>query len=147
MSPTKAVRLTEAHLDDVAGLEQLSFGEPWSKTALSLLTGEEALGFVCLEDGRAVAYGGMMLAPDEAQVTNIATHPDFRRRGLAREVTGALIREAQQRGLEQIVLEVRASNEGAIALYRALGFEQVGVRRRFYRAPTEDALVMIKRLI
>ena len=62
MSPTKAVRLTEAHLDDVAGLEQLSFGEPWSKTALSLLTGEEALGFVCLEDGRAVAYGGMMLA-------------------------------------------------------------------------------------
>lgn len=147
MSAVRAVRMTADHLGDVAELERLCFGEPWSEKALTLLTGEEALGFVCLEDGHAVAYGGMMLAPDEAQVTNIATHPDYRRRGLAREVTEALICEAQRRGLEQIVLEVRASNEGAIALYHMLGFEQVGIRRRFYRAPIEDALVMIKRLI
>lgn len=146
MSLPIAIRLSAEHLRDVAEIETLCFEEPWSENALRLLLGEQGEGAVCLCNGRAVAYGGMILAPDEAQITNIATHPAHRRRGYANAVVRALIESARQRGLLQIVLEVRASNQGAVALYGALGFEACGVRKKFYRKPTEDALVMIKRL-
>ena len=140
----KAVRMTEAHLADAAQLERLCFGEPWSENALRLLLGADACGFaVCSEDGRAVAYGGMLIVPDEGQVTNVAVRPDFRRRGLGALIVEAFIREARERGLEQISLEVRASNEAAIGLYRRFGFYAAGMRRRFYRNPSEDAIVML----
>lgn len=135
------------HLDGVAELERLCFGEPWSIHALELLLTPEATGAVCLLEGRVVAYGGMLFAPGEGQITNVAVHPDFRRRGCAGAVLRALIAEASEReDCEQISLEVRESNGAAIALYRQNGFLTVGRRRRFYRNPVEDALVMIKNL-
>ena len=141
----KTLPVERAHLAGIARLETLCFGEPWSENALELLLTEMALGVTLVsEDGEVLAYGGMLLAPDEGQITNIAVHPDCRRKGYGRAVTEALIREAEQRGLSQISLEVRASNEAAINLYRLLGFEVAGVRKRFYRNPSEDALVMIK---
>ena len=91
-----------------------------------------------------MAYGGMMLDPWEGQITNIATHPEYRRRGCGKAVTEALLKDAEARGAEQVSLEVRASNAGAIALYEELGFETAGVRKGFYQNPHEDALVMIK---
>ena len=142
MSAIRAVRMTAEHLGDVAELERLCFGEPWSEKALTLLTGEEALGFVCLEDGHAVAYGGMMIALDEGQVTNVATHPDHRRRGLGRLVLDALLEGARARNLVEVTLEVREGNAPAIALYQSFGFEQVGYRPRFYTRPVEAALLM-----
>ena len=139
----KIIQMAERHLVDVAELERLCFGEPWSVDALRLLLGDMALGYVCEIDGRAVAYAGMMLVPGEGQVTNVAVHPDFRRRGMGRMLTEALCREARERALEQISLEVRESNLSAIALYQSLGFYEAGRRRRFYRNPSEDALVML----
>ena len=141
------VRIAEEHLPAVAELERLCFGEPWSERALRLLLGEDAVGYVCMESDRVVAYGGMMIAPFEGQVTNIAVHPEWRRRGLGRAATEALIAEARARELEQISLEVRASNEAAIALYRTLGFYEAGRRKHFYRNPAEDAIVMLCDLI
>ena len=138
--------LTQSHLAEVAEIERLCFSEPWSEKALELLLGELGVGVVCIRNGSVVAYGGMMLAPDEGQITNIAVRPSCRRQGLGRAVTEALVQLAQTRKLEQIALEVRASNEAAIALYRGLGFEKVGRRKNFYRQPTEDALVMIKKI-
>lgn len=138
-----AERMTVEHLADVAALEALCFGEPWSFEALKLLLTDDAVGFVCVKDGHAVAYGGMLLAPGEGQVTNIAVHPKYRRQGLGGAIVEELIAEAARRGLEQIALEVRASNEAAIRLYRQAGFYEAGVRRRFYRNPTEDAMVML----
>lgn len=138
-----AIRMTEEHLADAAELERLCFGEPWSEDALRLLLTDAAIGFVCMEDGRAVAYAGMLLTPFEGQVTNVAVHPQYRRKGLGRALTEAMIKEAEARGLEQISLEVRVSNEPAIALYRAFGFYEAGKRVRFYRNPTEDAWVML----
>ena len=138
--------LTQSHLAEVAEIERLCFSEPWSEKALELLLGELGVGVVCIRNGSVVAYGGMMLAPDEGQITNIAVRPSCRRQGLGRAVTEALVQLAQTRKLEQIALEVRASNEAAISLYRGLGFEKVGRRKNFYRQPTEDALVMIKKI-
>lgn len=134
-----------SHLDAVAEIEAACFSEPWSANALQLLLGDAATGFVACHRGRPIAYGGMLWAPDEGQITNIAVHPDYRRRGCARAILLALIRAADQRGAQEISLEVRASNEAAIALYRAEGFLEAGRRRNFYRRPTEDALVMLWR--
>ena len=136
-------RMTEAHLDGVAELEELCFGEPWSRESLRLLLTDQAIGFVCVMNGRVAAYGGMLLALDEGQITNVAVHPEFRRIGLGKKIVDALIGEARQRALTQIALEVRCSNEAAISLYERAGFTRAGVRKRFYRNPTEDAFVML----
>ena len=126
------------HLCAVAELEALCFSEPWSEKALELLLGDGAVGLVCV-----AAYGGMLLVPLEGQVTNIATHPDFRRRGLGRALLRALLTVAKEKGCEQVALEVRASNEAAIRMYEDAGFSTAGRRRGFYRDPREDALVML----
>ena len=137
-------RLQKEDLFAVAALEELCFSQPWSEKALSLLLGEGGIGFVCLADGEVAAYGGMMLTPWDGQITNIATHPKHRRHGYGHLVTEALLKTAEESGAEEVSLEVRASNEGAIALYRGLGFETAGVRKGFYQNPREDALVMSK---
>ena len=139
----KVERMTEAHLDSVAELERLCFAEPWSREALKLLLGDEAVGFVCISEGQVLAYGGMLLAPGEGQITNVAVHPDARRRGMGNAVVRAMMRDARERGLLQLVLEVRISNEAAITLYERVGFFRAGVRRNFYKKPTEDAIVML----
>ena len=139
----KVIQMTEAHLGAVAELERLCFGEPWSENALRLLLGDAAIGFVCIENDRVAAYGGMLFAPDEGQVTNVAVHPDFRRRGMGARIVEAFVAEAKQRDLEQISLEVRVSNAAAIGLYQGFGFYTAGVRKRFYRNPSEDAAVML----
>ncbi len=137
-------RLECSHIPEVAKIEELCFSEPWSAAALELLIFDGAVGFVCVTEGRVAAYGGMMHVLDEGQITNIATHPDFRRRGYAAEVLCALCDFAVCHGLSEITLEVRASNSAAISLYSAQGFLKVGERRGFYRRPTEDAIIMKK---
>ena len=144
LSPVQT--LSREHLAAVAELERSVFAEPWSEKALELLLTDSAYGVVCMRDGEALAYGGIMIAVDEGQVTNIAVRADRRRQGLGRAVLLALVSEAQARGLAQISLEARVSNVAAIALYESLGFTVEGKRRNFYRHPTEDALVMIKQL-
>ena len=139
------VALTEEHLSAVAQLEQRCFAEPWSERSLQLLCQPNGKGVVIVPqetDTCALAYAGLTFVLDEASITNVAVHPDHRRRGLGRAVTEALIEQAEQLGVRTLYLEVRASNVAAIALYRLLGFEQVGKRCGFYRFPTEDALVM-----
>lgn len=137
-------RLQKEHLAAVAELEGLCFSQPWSENSLELLLRESGIGFVCLDGDEVAAYGGMLLTPWEGQITNIATHPKHRRRGCGKLVTQALLKAAEDSGAEEVSLEVRASNAGAIALYERLGFETAGVRRGFYQNPREDALVMIK---
>ena len=139
-------RIDMTHLEAAAGLEALCFSEPWSAEALKLLTTPDAVGYVCFSNGKIAAYGGMLYAPFEGQITNIAVHPKARRQGFGRAVLNALIRDAQECDLEQIALEVRASNEAAIGLYEKAGFFVAGKRKNFYKNPAEDALVMLKSL-
>ena len=138
-------KLTEKTLDGVAELEKLCFSQPWSKNSLELLTKEGiGMGMVCRKDGIVCAYGGMLVAVDEGQITNIATHPDFRRRGCASAVIDALEEFLSSKGVDSIFLEVRVSNTPARSLYERKGFRTVGVRKNYYRFPTEDAAVMLK---
>lgn len=146
MAGANILPISREHLEGVAELERLCFAEPWSAKALELLLGDGAYAHVCVVDGEVVAYGGMLLALDEGQVTNVAVHPAHRRRGYGERVFSAMLEEARQRELIQISLEVRASNEAAITLYEKTGFTVAGRRRNFYKHPTEDALVMLKAL-
>jgi ribosomal-protein-alanine N-acetyltransferase len=75
---------------------------------------------------------------------NVAVHPDFRRQGIAEELVNTLVDNLKKMGSRCLTLEVRASNDPAIALYQKLGFVQVGRRPNYYRNPKEDALILRK---
>ncbi|WP_017177275.1 GNAT family N-acetyltransferase [Actinomyces timonensis] len=97
------------------------------------------------DGGRAIlGYAGLWFGDGrgDADLLTIATAARARRRGLARLMLDHLIAQAREAGCGAILLEVRASNEPAQALYLARGFEPIGRRRRYYSAPTEDAVVM-----
>ena len=139
-------RMTVEAISGVAELEKLCFAEPWSAKSLELLTNDGiGIGMVCRKDGIICAYGGMLVAVDEGQITNIATHPDFRRMGYGRAIVESLIKYAKNNNLDSISLEVRESNRAAIELYSSLGFKIEGKRKDFYKKPTEAALVMVLR--
>ena len=143
----KAVKLKKEHLAGLAALEAECFSEPWSQQALELLLGENAVSFVSLDDnGVPAAYVGMVTVLDEGQITNVATRPAYRRRGLADLLFSSLLAEARARSLTVISLEVRESNTAAISLYEKYGFAVVGKRNYFYKNPREHALVMLCRL-
>jgi ribosomal-protein-alanine N-acetyltransferase len=137
-------RVDYSCLSDIARIEKLCFAFPWSEESLELLTTDRAVGFAVIDGGRVAAYGGMLCVLDEGQITNVATHPDFRRRGYAKEVMLALVDFAKQNGIDFLTLEVRESNEAAIRLYEGLGFYSTGVRKGFYKKPVEAAILMQK---
>ncbi len=134
-------------LEAVAELERLCFASPWSAQSLELLTNDGiGVGYLLAapaDPATVAAYGGMLITVDEGQITNIATHPDHRRKGYGAAILHALLRHAKDEHLESVSLEVRASNAAAIAMYRAAGFAEAGRRKGFYTKPTEDALVMV----
>ena len=145
----ETVDFSAEHILPVSELETLCFSSPISaKNLESILIGGIGKGFVCVEtkSGRTAAYGGVMIAADEAQILNIATHPDFRKKGLGRTIVGTIAEYAQSQGATFITLEVRESNTAAISLYASMGFCEVGRIKQYYKDPREDALILKKEL-
>ena len=137
------VLMTQAHIADVAELEKLCFSTPWSAQSLELLTREGiGMGVVYLQEGKVVAYGGMLCGVDQGQITNVAVHPEYRRRGIGRAIVGALLKHAVNEKFEEVTLEVRKSNEAAQAMYRSMGFRAIATRPGFYSKPCEDGVIM-----
>lgn len=140
---TQLVPMADEHLAAIAAIERACFAEPWSEAALAAELGREESYFVAaVHGGVPVGYAGMQTVLDEGYVANIAVCPTARRQGLGRALTCALLTEGRRRQLRFLTLEVRPSNTAACTLYRQLGFAEVGRRRRFYRMPDEDALLM-----
>ena len=136
------VRMNESHVAAVAELERQNFSEPWPEIAVrSELTNKLALWLVALDGEKVVGYVGSQTVLQEADMMNIAVADTHRRRGIARALVEELIRQLDA---YQLSLEVRSSNAPAIALYEALGFVQVGLRKNYYRKPKEDALILRK---
>src|SRR5213595_3035012 len=96
---------------------------------------------VAESDGQIVAYAGLMCIEPIADVQTIAVVPEFEGRGIGSSILTELIEEARRRGAVEVLLEVRADNPRAQALYVLFGFEQIHVRPRYYRDGT-DALIM-----
>lgn len=135
--------LKREDLRGAAEIEKLCFAEPWSEKSLELLLTDGNFGVAAVVDNKVVAYGGMTCVLDEGAVTNIAVHPDHRRQGLGRAVLSEMLKEAEKRGISCVFLEVRVSNSAARQLYSSAGFTECGIRKNFYKHPTEDALQMV----
>jgi ribosomal-protein-alanine N-acetyltransferase len=92
--------------------------------------------------GRLVGYGGFWHVLDEAHISNVAIHPDYRRQGLGRMLLTHLLEEAAAKGATAATLEVRRSNVAAQKLYAGFGFKVIAVRKHYYSDENEDALIM-----
>ena len=129
----------------IAELEKLCFSDPWSENSIRYeLTNPLSHWIVAMEDDRVAGYVGSQTVLDEADMMNIAVHPDFRRRGIAQSLVEGLVADLAEKNVRCLTLEVRASNAPAISLYEKLGFAQVGRRPNYYRNPKEDALILRK---
>ena len=145
MKPSEIVPMAEAHVAAVAELEQVCFSAPWSEASVrEELTNPLSLWLVSLVDGQVAGYVGSQTVLDEADMMNLAVAPRHRRQGIARQLVEALGDALRAQGVQSLTLEVRASNEAAIQLYRSLGFTQVGRRPNYYTKPREDALILRK---
>lgn len=139
------INMTSQHVSQVAALEKVCFAAPWSERSVaSELTNPLSTWLVAVDGDTVAGYVGAQTCGDETDMMNVAVDPNFRRCGIARQLIEALILQLQDRGSHSLTLEVRASNEPAIALYESMGFEQVGLRRNYYRNPREDALILRK---
>ena len=127
----------------IAALERLWSSAPWSEDALRSFCAqkEHALLLVCCRDGAPIAYLALRFAADTGEIDTFAVAPDHRRQGAGEALLREAIRQAGERGVKELFLEVRASNLPARALYEKLGFTVCGRRPRFYKDPEEDALL------
>ncbi|MBQ2705829.1 MAG: ribosomal protein S18-alanine N-acetyltransferase [Agathobacter sp.] len=127
----------------VAEIEKKCFSLPWSEQSLiDSVVREDTLFLVCEDARNIVGYIGMYLSFDEGDITNVAVAPAQRKKGYGEALVAKAIALAKERDLEMILLEVRVSNTPAISLYKKMGFEELGLRKKFYEHPVEDALIM-----
>jgi ribosomal-protein-alanine N-acetyltransferase len=133
------------HIRDALVIEEQCYPKPWTSgvftSEFELARRGERYYVVARLDQELVGYAGLMFTPDEAHITNIATHPQMRRGGIGRSLLIQLVNIALERGVESLTLEVRVSNVAAQNLYRSFGFAPAGIRQRYYEN-SEDALVM-----
>jgi ribosomal-protein-alanine N-acetyltransferase len=122
------------HAAWISALDPLSVAD-----RLALVAEDSASHFV---SGFAVAS----LRPPQAALEMIAVAPAFHRRGLSRFLFASLAVELKARQVTEVILEVRASNQPALALYRQLGFVETACRSRYYADPVEDAILLSLRL-
>lgn len=130
-------------LDAVLAIERASFSTPWGRGSFQNLLGrEDADLWVAVAEDEVIAYAVVWYAAAECELGNLAVAPERRGRGTGRWLLDWALHKAIERGAERVFLEVRMSNRLAQDLYESRGFVQVGLRRRYYRAPMEDARVM-----
>ena len=149
LMPQEAVFIRKAgaaDIDAITEMEQLCFTDPWNRDMVAAeFSGLNPVKYYGAEaGGRLVGYAGIWTIAPEGYITNVAVHPDFRRRGIASMLLDELIADCTEKGCTDITLEVRVSNSPAIALYESFGFESAGIRKRYY-SDGEDAYVMWRR--
>jgi [ribosomal protein S18]-alanine N-acetyltransferase len=137
-------RMRPDDLDEVIDIERASFSMPWSRGAFlyELQQNRVARCLVMREGAHVVGYLCLWEIGEELHITNVAVHPDQRRRGIGRSLVAGVLDDARARKLKLVVLEVRPSNHEARSLYESFGFQVMGRRRGYYYDTGEDALVM-----
>jgi len=139
-----------ADVERVMEIEKEGFLHPWSRELIERELQHAWSQVLLAEDGEGgpiLGYIVFWLVHDEVHVLNVATAAAARRRGIGRALMDAAQQAGRRRDARLATLEVRRSNAPAIALYRAIGYRQVGVRPNYYAEEREDAIVMVKALI
>ena len=136
--------LREIDLPAVMEIEGICFGSPWPQQAFEDEFDIEWAYLFAARDDEAglVGYSDFWIVRDEVHLLNLAVRPEFQRRGIARRLVLHMFDQASRMGGRFVYLEVRRSNLRAQGLYYSLGFEQAGVRKNYYTAEREDALVL-----
>jgi len=141
------IRLRAAVEDDlevVGAIEHASFSDPWSSGDFrEVMASPRSIFLVAEKEGMPVdGYAIAMFVGDEAEILNIAVVPGMRGTGIGRVLLYAMIEMLRERQVASVFLEVRESNVAARALYERVGFEEISKRKKYYRAPVEDALIL-----
>lgn len=134
-------------LDQVLAIEEASFPRPWTRSMFEAELRRDAAVCLVVREGAAVV--GQLIfwqARGEIHVLNLAVRPDRRRRGLGRLLLDYMLAWGREVGARHVYLEVRASNQGALALYEQSGFVRTGRRPNYYAQEKEDAVLMSRRL-
>ncbi len=136
--------MTQADLDAVAHIEQAVQPFPWTRGNFSDALESGYLCRVAEQDGEVWGYVILLPVYGEAELLNIGVAAEQQRKGLGRAMLNEMLEFARNGKMQRVFLEVRASNEAALALYRSAGFSEIGVRRGYYRNAnfSEDAITM-----
>lgn len=137
-------KMTEADVPAVVALDQISFSLPWPERSFRFEVSSNPASrcWVAEVDGRVVGMIVAWLFVDEAHIATLATHPDFRRQGIAQKLLTHTLRYTYDEGAVSSFLEVRESNLAAQEMYRKFGYENTGLRKRYYKDNDEDAILM-----
>ncbi len=131
------------HIDAVRTIDRSVYANPWSATTWrNELASPDRFHLVAIDDETLVGHAGLLFVLDEVHVTTVAVDPARQGEGIASRLLVALLREARRHGSRAATLEVRASHLRAQRLYGRFGFRPVGLRRGYYSAPADDAVVM-----
>lgn len=139
--------MTGAHLSRVLTLERETFPDPWPESAFTNhidLSGWSAL--VVVKDDQIIGYACYRTSDGQAHLTNLATAASFRRKSVAKRLLDSILRLVRREGCDIIRLEVRPSNEAAIAFYEKQKFALLSRTADYYTSPVEDAVVMVRYL-
>lgn len=145
MNNVEIIPIEDQYIDGILNVSMLSFPITWSKESFeNELSNRYARYIVAVMGNMVVGFGGMWIIIDEAHITNIAVHPEFRGLGIGGMIMDSLLRICSIENVSGITLEVRVSNEKAKNLYKKFGFVEEGIRKAYYEDNKEDALIMWK---
>lgn len=135
--------MEEKDLEEVAALEEAVFSQPWSKKSFAdSIAKSENLYLTAYENGELVGFCGLWGVGEEGQITHVCVKDTARGKGIGKALVLAMLEKGKERGLQAFTLEVRVSNTPARELYKKVGFTEAGIRKGFYDAPKEDAMIM-----
>lgn len=138
--------MTLSDLDEVMEIEPVAFGSHhWSRQSfINELNNESGMYFAAVDPANQAlcGYSGFWLIGEEAHITTLAVHPDYRRRNIGEQLLIHDILEARKCKASWMTLEVRVSNDAAQKLYYKYGFKSLGFRRKYYQDNSEDAMVL-----
>ena len=140
---TEIRKISENDIEAIAALESEIFSDAWSaKSIKETYENQNACILGAYKEGTLAGYVIFYYVLDEGEIARIAGSPQYRRQGVAEQIFAGLLDFCTEKSIERILLDVRISNEPAIAFYRKSGFAEDGIRKNFYENPKEDALLM-----
>jgi ribosomal-protein-alanine N-acetyltransferase len=132
-------------LSAVAHIEQRSVADPWSEQLLvEEIQAGNGVSFVAEEDDQVCGYAFFRTCAPESELLRLAVDPDRRRNGIGEALLLHALHGFFRQGYTTCFLEVRSSNVGARRLYEKIGFFQAGIRKKYYRQPIEDAVLLCR---
>ena len=137
--------MQKTDVEEVVKLEALSYGEHhWSKESFYNELSNNLAHYYCAttENEKLIGYVGCWHIFEEAHITTLSVHPDYRKQGVAQQLLFTVIDSCYKNKIKYITLEVRESNIPAISLYEKNGFKSIGTRKGYYQDNNENALIM-----